>query len=39
MDSPMIQDAVVRNLQVMSESTQRISEKTNQNIPMLSGEE
>ena len=33
MNSPMIQDAVVRNLQVMAESTQRISEKTQSKYP------
>lgn len=26
MDSPMVQDAVIRNLQVMAESTQKLSE-------------
>jgi len=33
MDSSMIQDAVVRNLQVMAESTQRISEKIKSKYP------
>lgn len=27
MDSPLVQDAVIRNLQVMAESTQRLSEQ------------
>ncbi len=33
MESPMIQDAVVRNLQVMAETTQRISEKIKAEYP------
>jgi len=33
MDSSMIQDAVVRNLQVMADSTQRISEKIKSKYP------
>jgi len=33
MDSSMIQDAVVRNLQVMAESAQRISEKIKSEYP------
>ncbi len=35
MNSSMIQDAVVRNLQVMAESTQRISEKTKSENPNI----
>jgi len=35
MKSDMVQDAVVRNLQIMSESTQRLSEKTKQTQPQI----
>ncbi len=37
MGSSIIQDAVVRNLQVLAESTQRISDRSKRNILILSG--
>jgi len=35
LESTLVQDAVVRNLQVMSESTQRLSEETKQAQPEI----
>jgi len=34
-DSTLVQDAVLRNLQVLAESTQRISDKTKQSLPEI----
>jgi uncharacterized protein with HEPN domain len=35
MNTPLVQDAVIRNLQVMAESTQRLSEQTQKSRPEI----
>jgi len=35
MNTPLVQDAVIRNLQVMAESTQRLSEQTKRSKPEI----